>query len=81
MRHPDVRSLMVLVVSDFCCGVEGKLFSKPLTQFCELHFSQKREKNYIYVKKKLFLIKGQSLISYEKATLELVSNMVKIEEY
>ena len=33
------------------------------------------------LKKKLFLIKGQSLISYEKATLELVSNMVKIEQY
>ena len=42
---------------------------------------EEEKRNIALIFKKLFLIKGQSLISYEKPTLELISNIIKMEEF
>ena len=42
---------------------------------------EKRKITVYLSDKKIFLIKGQSLISFEKQTLEIISNIIKMEEY
>ena len=42
---------------------------------------EEEKRNIVLIFKKLFLIKGQSLISIEKPTLELISNIIKMEEF